>query len=58
MRVCTEKSIQNWQKNGFKVKRLGKHFILVRAYSIYCTSSWWKRHCPIYHLVKVGKEND
>lgn len=56
MKFISKRSIERYQVNGYKVIRLGKFFALVRKYSIYCNSSWWKRNLPIYCLVKIEKE--
>ena len=58
MKFISKESMERYQANGFKVIRFGKFFALVRKYSIYCSSSWWKRNLPIYCLVRIEKEEE
>ena len=55
MKFISKQRIERLQVNGYKIIRLGKFFALVRKYSIYCSSSWWKRNLPIYCLVRIEK---
>ena len=58
MKFISEQSIERCQANGYKIIRLGKFFALAREYSIYCSTSWWKRNLPIYCLVRIKKEEN
>lgn len=58
MKFISKERIERLQVNGYKIIRLGKFFALVRKYSIYCSSSWWKRNLPIYCLVRIEKEEE
>lgn len=58
MKFISKQSIERHQVNGYKVIRLGKFFALVREYSIYCSTSWWKRNLPIYCLVRIEQEEN
>lgn len=58
MKFISRQSIKDHQTHGYKVIRLGKFFALVRKYSIYCNSSWWKRNLPIYCLVRIEREEE
>lgn len=58
MKFISKQSIERHQVNGYKVIKLGKFFALVRKYSIYCTSSLWKRYFSPYELVKIIDEID
>ena len=58
MKFISKERTERLQANGYKVIRLGKFFALVRKYSIYCISSWWKRNLPIYCLVRIEKEEE
>ena len=58
MKFISKQSIEDHQTYGYKVIRLGKFFVLVRKYSIYCNSSWWKRNLPIYCLVRIEREEE
>ena len=58
MRKFTWKSIARCKENGYKVFTLCGKFALVRRYSIYCTSSFWKRYFSPYDLVKITNEID
>ena len=46
------------KENGYKVFTFWGKFALVRRYSIYCTSSFWKRYFSPYALVKIIDEID
>ena len=56
MRKITWESIARYKENGYKVFIFCNKFALVRRYSIYCTSSFWKRHFSPYCLVKITNE--
>lgn len=58
MKFISKERMERLQANGYNVIRLGKFFALVRKYSIYCNSSWWKRNLPIYCLVRIEKEEE
>ena len=58
MKLISKESIERHQTHGYKVIRLGKFFTLVRKYSIYCTSSFWKKYLSPYVLVKIVDEID
>lgn len=52
MRTVTLDRLNLLNYSGYTVIYL-KHYALVRKYSKYC-ENFWKRHCPIYRLVKQG----
>ena len=57
MKTLSIDRLNRLSENGFTVIHF-KKFALVRKYSKFCNSSFWKRHCPIYVLVRKGKENE
>ena len=56
MRTLSEDRLDRLSNNGFTVFRF-KSYAMVRLYSRLCSSSFWKRHCPIYHIVKIKEES-
>lgn len=53
MRILTKERLDRLSDNGYTVLHFN-HYALVRKYSRFCSSSWLKRHCPFYSLVKIG----
>lgn len=53
MHILTKERLDYLSENGYTVLFF-RHYALVRKYSRFCSSNWFKRHCPFYHLVKIG----
>jgi hypothetical protein len=51
------KRIKRLEQNGYKTIHICFNLFLIRKYSKLCSSSFWKRNCPIYHLVKIKEDN-
>ena len=58
MKEVTWKSIARYKENGYKVFTFWGKLALVRKYSIYCASSFWKKYLSPYVLVKIVDEID
>lgn len=56
MTTLTDERMQRLAQNGYTVIPLLRGLYLVRKYSRFCVSSFWKRHCPIYCLVMEKEE--
>lgn len=56
MREITEERRKRLEENGYTTVHIYKNLFLIRKYSRFCMSSFWKRVCPIYCMVKVRKE--
>lgn len=51
MKTLTDERLRILAENGYTVIHFYR-FALVRKYSKFCTSNFWKKHCPIYCIVK------
>ena len=53
MRILTTARIKRLEQNGYKTIHICSNIFLIRKYSKLCSSSFWKRNCPIYCLVRA-----
>lgn len=51
--AASVKRIKRLSENGYTVIHIYRNLFLVRKYSKLCSSSFWKRNCPIYCLIRV-----
>ena len=58
MITLTPERIKRLSENGYTVFRIGQKCTFVRLYSRFCSSSFLKRHCIVYKLVKVGEGDE
>lgn len=52
MKKVSKARIERLKQNGYKTIHVYKNLFLIRKYSKLCSSSFWKRNCPIYCLIQ------